>query len=72
MPYDDNLVVLSKKLGNIHIHNKITHDNIDFVNFKGQPPVAYVNASQIKFDDIKQEFIASIAQSKSPSRTSGR
>ena len=29
--------------------------------FKGQPPVDYVNASSIKFDGIKQEFIASIA-----------
>ena len=29
--------------------------------FKGQPPVNYVNASPIKFDDIKQKFIASIA-----------
>ena len=29
--------------------------------FKGNPPVTYVNASPIKFADIKQEFIASIA-----------
>ena len=29
--------------------------------FLGNPPVNYVNASPIKFDDIKQEFIASIA-----------
>ena len=29
--------------------------------FIGTPPVKYVNASAIKFDDIKQEFIASIA-----------
>ena len=31
------------------------------LNIKGKPPVKYVNASPIKFDDIKQEFIASIA-----------
>ena len=31
------------------------------VIFKGNPPVTYVNASPIKFADIKQEFIASIA-----------
>ena len=31
------------------------------MSFKGTPPVNYINASPIRFEDIKQEFIASIA-----------
>ena len=58
MPYDDNLVLLSEKLGNSH--NTITHLS-QFSSYVGKPPVKYVNASPIKFDDIKQDFIASIA-----------
>ena len=31
------------------------------MSFKGTPPVNYINASPIRFEDIKEEFIASIA-----------
>ena len=39
-------------------------NSINIISFnlhKGQPPVNYINASLIKFADMKQEFIASIA-----------
>ena len=60
MPYDDNLIVLHEKLGKYSPTISKLFVNKD-IYFKGTPPVNYINASPIIFEDLKQEFIASIA-----------